>query len=91
MRAHEAVRSAREDQCVRGTVATTLTLYIGYRPTYYLLQVGDSRYYVWREGALMQMTRDQTMRIPSLPPRARRARAASTMRLPQRSRSPSGR
>ncbi len=61
MRAHEAVRSVREEQGVRGTMATTLTLYIGVWPTYYLLQVGDSRYYVWRDGTLMQMTRDQTM------------------------------
>lgn len=61
LRAHEAVRSAREEQGVRGTMATTLTLYIGVWPTYYLLQIGDSRYYVWRDGTLMQMTRDQTM------------------------------
>ena len=61
LRAHEAVRSVREAQGVRGTMATTLTLYIGVWPTYYLLQVGDSRYYVWRDGTLMQMTRDQTM------------------------------
>lgn len=61
MRAHEAVRSVRETQGVRGTMATTLTLYIGVWPTYYLMQIGDSRYYVWREGTLMQMTRDQTM------------------------------
>ncbi len=61
MRAHEAVRSAREAQGVQGTMATTLTLYIGVWPTYYLLQIGDSRYYVWRDGTLMQMTRDQTM------------------------------
>lgn len=61
MRAHDAVRSVRETQAVRGTMATTLTLYIGVWPTYYLLQIGDSRYYVWRDGTLMQMTRDQTM------------------------------
>ncbi len=61
MRAHEAVRSVRETQGVQGTMATTLTLYIGVWPTYYLLQIGDSRYYVWRDGTLMQMTRDQTM------------------------------
>lgn len=61
LRAHEAVRAAREQRDVRGTMATTLTLYIGVWPTYYLLQIGDSRYYVWRDGTLMQMTRDQTM------------------------------
>jgi protein phosphatase len=36
-------------------------MYIGVWPTYYLLQVGDSRYYVWRDGVLTQITRDQTM------------------------------
>jgi protein phosphatase len=61
MRAHEAVRARREALHARGTVATTLTLYIGVWPTYYLLQVGDSRYYVWRDGRLTQVTRDQTM------------------------------
>ena len=61
MQAHGAVRARREQQAVRGTMATTLTLYIGVWPTYYLLQVGDSRYYVMRDGVLKQITRDQTM------------------------------
>ncbi len=61
MRAHEAVLARRAAREVRGTMATTLTLYIGVWPTYYLMQVGDSRYYLWREGTLTQLTRDQTM------------------------------
>lgn len=61
MRAHEAVLARREETGARGTMATTLTLYIGLWPTYYLLQVGDSRYYVWRSGKLTQITRDQTV------------------------------
>ncbi|MDF1504580.1 protein phosphatase 2C domain-containing protein [Roseisolibacter sp. H3M3-2] len=61
MRAHEAVRARRAALGAQGTVATTLTLYIGVWPTYYLLQVGDSRYYVWNGGRLRQVTRDQTM------------------------------
>lgn len=61
MRAHDAVRERRKANDVRGTMATTLTLYFGVWPTYYLLQVGDSRYYVWRDGVLRQVTRDQTM------------------------------
>jgi serine/threonine protein phosphatase PrpC len=61
MRAHEAVLRRRKQQGVLGTMATTLTLYIGIWPTYYLLQLGDSRYYVWRAGKLTQVTRDQTM------------------------------
>jgi serine/threonine protein phosphatase PrpC len=42
-------------------MATTLTLFIGVWPWAYLLQVGDSRYYVYRDGKLKQITRDQTM------------------------------
>lgn len=61
MQANDAVRARRDEQEVRGTMATTLTLYIGVWPTYYLLQVGDSRYYVMRDGVLKQITRDQTM------------------------------
>ena len=61
MRAHRAVVARRAEQGVRGTMATTLTLFIGVWPAYYLLQVGDSRYYVWRQGKLTQITRDQTM------------------------------
>ncbi|MBM3908039.1 MAG: serine/threonine-protein phosphatase [Gemmatimonadetes bacterium] len=61
MRAHEAVRAERERKDIRGTMATTLTVYFGVWPTYYLLQVGDSRYYVMRDGVLHQVTRDQTM------------------------------
>jgi serine/threonine protein phosphatase PrpC len=59
--AHEAVRAHRENTGVLGTMATTLTMYFGVWPWYYLLQVGDSRYYVWRDGVLSQLTRDQTM------------------------------
>ena len=42
-------------------MATTLTLFIGVWPWAYLLQVGDSRYYTYRNGELRQITRDQTM------------------------------
>ena len=42
-------------------MATTLTLWIGVWPWYYLLQVGDSRYYLYREHKLTQVTRDQTI------------------------------
>ena len=61
MRAHEAVLRRRAERGIAGTMATTLTLYIGVWPTYYLLQLGDSRYYVWRDGKLRQVTRDQTL------------------------------
>jgi protein phosphatase len=41
--------------------ATTLTLFLGLWPHAYLLQVGDSRCYIYRDGVLTQITRDQTM------------------------------
>lgn len=42
-------------------MASTLTLWMGVWPWFYLLQVGDSRYYLYRDGVLTQVTRDQTM------------------------------
>jgi len=45
----------------RRSMATTLTLYFGVWPRVYLLQVGDSRYYLLRDGRLTQITRDQTI------------------------------
>ena len=61
MRAHEAVRKRRAEQGVLGTMATTLTMYFSIWPTLYLLQLGDSRHYIWRHNKLTQVTRDQTM------------------------------
>ena len=49
-----------EEQGARG-FATTLTLFLGLWPHAYLLQVGDSRCYVFRDGELTQISRDQTM------------------------------
>ncbi len=42
-------------------MATTLTLFLGAWPRAYLLQVGDSRCYLLRQGQLTQISRDQTM------------------------------
>jgi len=56
----EVIRRAKEDPDLEG-MATTLTLWFGVWPWYYLLQVGDSRYYMYSEGKLRQVTRDQTM------------------------------
>jgi protein phosphatase len=42
-------------------MATTLTLYLGVWPRAYLLQVGDSRFYTFRNGSLTRISRDQTM------------------------------
>lgn len=61
LKSHEAVLSRRSELAPgRRTMATTLTLFLGVWPRYYLLQVGDSRYYRWRDGDLTQVTRDQT-------------------------------
>lgn len=61
LRCHEAVLARAQDEGHGRTMATTLTLWMGLWPSYYLLQVGDSRYYLYRDGELSQVTRDQTM------------------------------
>jgi serine/threonine protein phosphatase PrpC len=61
MRAHEAVHERRARLGYDHTMATTLTVFLGLWPAYYVLQVGDSRYYLYRDGALRQLTRDQTI------------------------------
>jgi serine/threonine protein phosphatase PrpC len=61
LKSHEAVleQAANEGDGIR--MATTLTLWISVWPWYYLLQVGDSRYYLYRDGQLSQITTDQTI------------------------------
>ena len=61
MRSHEAVLAKSRQVAEGRTMATTLTLWMGVWPWFYLLQVGDSRYYLYREGTLTQITRDQTI------------------------------
>lgn len=61
MRSHaRLLERATANSDLRG-MATTLTLYIGVWPWIYLLQVGDSRYYLYRRGVLTQITHDQTV------------------------------
>ncbi|HEY9516301.1 MAG TPA: protein phosphatase 2C domain-containing protein [Gemmatimonadaceae bacterium] len=61
LRTHQSVlERASADSEFHG-MATTLTLWIGVWPSAYLLQVGDSRYYLYRRGELTQVTRDQTI------------------------------
>jgi protein phosphatase len=45
----------------RSGMATTLTLWLGVWPRAYLLQIGDSRCYLLRNGTLTQISRDQTL------------------------------
>ena len=54
-------RSRARSQNVEGRMATTLTLWMSVWPCDLLLQVGDSRYYLWRAGVLTQISRDQTI------------------------------
>jgi protein phosphatase len=56
----EILRHASEHPELRG-MATTLTLWLSSWPRAFLLQVGDSRCYLLRNGELTQLTRDQTM------------------------------
>jgi protein phosphatase len=58
---HEDLRRLAEESLDQRGMATTLTLYLGVWPRAYLLQVGDSRCYLLRDGELTQITRDQTM------------------------------
>jgi protein phosphatase len=61
MKSHQSViEHGAADPESRG-MATTLTLWIGVWPWCYLLQVGDSRYYQYRDRHLVQISRDQTM------------------------------
>jgi serine/threonine protein phosphatase PrpC len=60
-RCHDAIQErAASDESAAG-MATTLTLFIAVWPWYYILQVGDSRYYQYRDGVLHQISRDQTV------------------------------
>jgi protein phosphatase len=61
IQSHEAILARARANEQHGTMATTLTLFMGVWPAYYLVQVGDSRYYLWRDGKLTQVTRDQTL------------------------------
>ena len=65
--------------------ATTLSLLLGVWPRVYLLQLGDSRYYLWRGGRLTQISRDQTLAQELIdagvlrPSSDRRSRLANTL------------
>lgn len=59
--AHAAVRAEAITSSESGRMATTMTLTVVIWPWVYVMQVGDSRCYVHRDGKLTQITRDQTM------------------------------
>ncbi|HEY4321348.1 MAG TPA: protein phosphatase 2C domain-containing protein [Gemmatimonadales bacterium] len=60
LEAHDAVRSRRMAE-PGGKMATTLTLAVAVFPWMYVTQVGDSRCYLYSDGTLVQVTRDQTI------------------------------
>jgi PPM family protein phosphatase len=76
----ELIRLGEEDPDYRG-MATTLTLYLGVWPRGYLLQVGDSRCYMLRDGELTQITRDQTMAQAMVDVGAMKAEEAANTQL----------
>jgi serine/threonine protein phosphatase PrpC len=61
MQSHAAIVTRASAEGDGKAMATTLTMFLGVWPWYYLLQVGDSRYYHFRDGTLTQVTRDQTL------------------------------
>ena len=61
LRCHDAVLARAKAEGTLRTMATTLTLWMGVWPSSYLLQVGDSRYYLYSGGRLTQVSRDQTI------------------------------
>ena len=61
MQAHDAVRAEAASRPEIRRMATTLTMVVAVWPWMYVTQVGDSRCYLLKNGALKQLTRDQTV------------------------------
>ena len=59
--AHRRVRAQADAQFDGRSMASTLSVAIVVWPWLYVVQVGDSRCYTWRDGVLQQVTRDQTI------------------------------
>lgn len=61
LQAHDAVRAEAAARSPTTRMATTLTLGVGVWPWMYIVQVGDSRAYLFSNNKLTQVTRDQTI------------------------------
>lgn len=61
LRAHAVVRGEAEQARETRGMATTLSLGVVVWPWLYVVQVGDSRCYLYKGGRLQQLTRDQTV------------------------------
>jgi len=59
--AHDAVRAEAASREGARTMATTMTLGMVVYPWLYVVQVGDSRCYLYTHGRLHQVTKDQTI------------------------------
>lgn len=59
--AHDAVRAERLSRDESRPMATTLTIALAIWPWAYIVQVGDSRCYIYQDGEMRQLTRDQTV------------------------------
>ncbi|HEX7938117.1 MAG TPA: PP2C family serine/threonine-protein phosphatase [Gemmatimonadaceae bacterium] len=64
LQAHDAVRAEAASRGDSTRLATPMTLGIGVWPWLYVVQVGDSRMYIYTRGALQLVTRDQTVAQP---------------------------
>ncbi len=58
---HGSLLEKAQEEGGQSRFATTLTLFLGLWPHAYLLQVGDSRCYIYKGGTLSQISRDQTI------------------------------
>lgn len=61
LQAHDAVRAEAAARPKPARLATTMTLGVGVWPWLYVVQVGDSRAYLYTNGRLQLVTRDQTV------------------------------
>ena len=61
LEAHEAVKAEAALRTDHRQMASTLTVGIVIWPWAYVVQVGDSRAYIYSDGKLRQITRDQTV------------------------------
>jgi len=61
LRCQERILEESEEHPERGGMATTLTMAAVLFPRAYIIQVGDSRCYLFRGGKLTQLTKDQTV------------------------------
>lgn len=61
LRCHGSLQEKAKHDPAHKKYGTTLTLWLGLWPHAYLLQVGDSRCYMFRDDVLTQISRDQTL------------------------------